>query len=169
MPEHIQDPGDFQIVLPVLAHLVAAVGGLQVWVMRSMATSTQRYKLWYSNFSDKPVGLTVPQKHENCGGLLPPFLKWKGCFVLFFLLFAHAIYFECKAFKSHVFGNSFLFVCLILQYWGSNTGPCTHLEIVLIVSSIPGSFKAHSLKYLWFNDFLADACGNVKVLTNEHS
>lgn len=76
MPEHIQDPGDFQIALPVLAHLVAAVGGLQAWVMRSTVASTQRYKLLYSNFSDKPVGLTVPQKH----GLLPPFLKWKGCF-----------------------------------------------------------------------------------------
>lgn len=82
MPEHIQDPGDFQIALPVLAHLVAAIGGLQVWVMRSTAASTQLYKLWYSNFSDKPAGLTVPQKYGNGGGLLPPFLKWKSCFVL---------------------------------------------------------------------------------------
>lgn len=83
MPKYIQDPGDFQIALPLLAHLVAAVRGLQAWVMRSIATSTQRYKLWYSNFSDKPVGLTVPQKHGNGGDLLPPFLKWKSCFVCF--------------------------------------------------------------------------------------
>lgn len=44
MTEHIQAPDDFQIALPVLAHLVAAVKGLQAWVMRSTAAST-RYKL----------------------------------------------------------------------------------------------------------------------------
>lgn len=42
MPKYIQDPGDFRIALPVLAHLMAAVGGLQAWVMRSIATSTQQ-------------------------------------------------------------------------------------------------------------------------------
>lgn len=60
MPKHIQDPADFQIALPVLAHLMTALGGLQAWVLRSLAASMQHGKLWFSNFSDKPVGLTVP-------------------------------------------------------------------------------------------------------------